>query len=143
MRVAYILYNERPMSGILRSQVLALLHEIKKNSQNVSIELICFWQPHIFITHRKELKEMNIECYTSGIILKNYFICPPNRLFDTYLFTLSMIKRWIEFFLKVALKKDDFTVRPFLCKLISTKSRIVLWDIKEGVKLCVTLMSGQ
>tara|TARA_A100000164_G_C21904005_1_gene772009 strand:- start:648 stop:1880 length:1233 start_codon:yes stop_codon:yes gene_type:complete len=105
MKIAYILYNERPMSGILRSQVLNVLNEIHQNHGNISIELICFWQPHILITHKKELKEMNLKCHMSGIVQKNYFICPPNRILDKHPLTFDILNKWVQLFLKKILKK--------------------------------------
>lgn len=81
VNVAYILYNERPMSGLLRGQVIEMLSEMAGQSSNVSLTVICFWQPFIFFTERKGLNEMRRLLTQQGITVEYYFFCPPNRLF--------------------------------------------------------------
>ena len=72
MKLAYILYNERPMSGLLRSQVFPILKEVKRKNKSIRIVLIAFWQPHIMIMNKSKILEMKNELESFNIRLVNY-----------------------------------------------------------------------
>jgi glycosyltransferase involved in cell wall biosynthesis len=107
MKVSYVLYNERPMSGIIRSQVMDLLFEIGRNSDKTEITLICFWQPLLYLFQYKKFKTMNSICNSHGIRIKNYFICPPNRLIFKNKYFFKLLSKWIGIFLKKTLIESD------------------------------------
>jgi len=90
MKVAYILYNERPMSGLLRGQVIEMLCELVRGQKNLELTVICFWQPFLLVTAKKDIEEMVSLLASADISVENYYICPPNRLFSSnkYLFKI-------------------------------------------------------
>ena len=81
-KIAYILYNERPQSGIINNQVIELLKEIAKNS-NIEITLLFIWQPFFYFFYYKKIALLNSDLKASNIKTENYYFALPNRFFFT------------------------------------------------------------
>ena len=107
-KVSYILYNERPTSGIIEKQVLELLIEISKN-KNIDITLICIWNPIIFFLNLNKIKTIIKRLKNYSIKIENYPIALfPNRFFfrKISLLKISIFFNYIFFYL-LKLKRFD------------------------------------
>ena len=79
-KIAYILYNEQPQSGVINNQVIELLKEIAKNS-NIEITLVFIWQPFVYFFYYKKISLLNVDLKASNINTENYYFALPNRFF--------------------------------------------------------------
>jgi len=81
-RIAYILYNERPTSGLVRGQVITLLKEIKRRKKSYDITVIALWQPWIHLVYRAEMAEMRKMLRESDIAYESWpLVLLPSRYF--------------------------------------------------------------
>jgi glycosyltransferase involved in cell wall biosynthesis len=107
MRVVYIIYNERPVSGLVRTQVISLLKEIKKQSSGIDITLLAFWQPWVTVTYKIELNDICLELEAGGIKVLN---CPwsiiPNRYFMYNVRLFPVLHSWGSFIFRKSLSKN-------------------------------------
>lgn len=91
IRIAYVIYNERPLSGLIRTQVISLLREIKRQAPEIDLTLVAFWQPWVVSRYKRELAEMHSELGLSGIRMEDYprAIIPSRHFFySTRLFPI-------------------------------------------------------
>ena len=58
MKIGYVIYNDRPQSGIIKTQVISLLKEIKRQSPESEITLIMYWQPWVVLKYKNAIKEI-------------------------------------------------------------------------------------
>ena len=54
-KVAYVIYNERPMCGLIKGQVIDMLQEVKRRNTLYDITVIAIWQPWIRWRYGKQL----------------------------------------------------------------------------------------
>jgi glycosyltransferase involved in cell wall biosynthesis len=129
MRVAYILYNERPMSGLLRTQVMSLLCEIKRQRADLQLVVVALWQPWIAFTHRAELRTMQSMLRAAGIELKNHFVAVPSRLFLRSRLWFAVAKTWARMVLRWILRRNFDIVhsRAYFAS-------VVVGEIKDHLK---------
>lgn len=91
MKIGYVIYNDRPQSGIIKTQVISLLKEIKRQAPEIDITLIMYWQPWVAFKYRKDITNMRNELSKNDICLKSYpWAIVPCRyfLYKYYLFPL-------------------------------------------------------
>ena len=100
MKIAYLVYNERPDSGLMNTQVLGLLKELSKNS-DLSITLIAIWQPWVYIKYLKEIKRLKVDLQSHNIQLKSLPFGFPGRYFFTNKYLLNTNIFYIYLILKV------------------------------------------
>lgn len=94
VRVAYVIYNERPLSGLIRTQVISLLKEVKRQAPEFDLTLISFWQPWVAVKFKKELAQLRGELSASGIQVEDYpWAVIPSRHF-LYSVKLFPILHW-------------------------------------------------
>ena len=72
MKIGYVIYNDRPHAGIIKTQVISLLKEIKTQSPEREITLIMYWQPWVALKYKNAIKEMQDELSKSKIDMKSY-----------------------------------------------------------------------
>ena len=95
-KIAYILYNERPQSGIINNQVIELLKEISKNS-SIEITLVFIWQPFLYFFYYKKIALLNSDLKASNIKTENYYFALPNRFFFTKKILLNILIIYLKF----------------------------------------------
>ena len=95
-KIAYILYNERPQSGIINNQVTELLKEIAKNSK-IEITLLFIWQPFFYLFYYKKIALLNSNLKASNIKTENYYFALPNRFFFTKKTLLNILIIYLKF----------------------------------------------
>lgn len=124
MRVAYILYNERPLSGLVRTQVMSLLKEIKRQAPEISLNLVSFWQPWVMLKFRKELARMRAELVATGIEVED---CPwaiiPSRYFLHNILLFPIVHWWVtRLFRRVLPNRFDIVhCRSYFASLIAAQ----------------------
>lgn len=123
MKIAYIIYNERPMSGLLRSQVLPILKEMKHKQKNLDIVLIAFWQPLLMFKYISELIQMKKELSYSNIQLINLPLAIPSRhfFFNHYLFKIVETWGYLIFRLTIDNTYDVIHCRSYFASYIASK----------------------
>lgn len=89
MKIAYLIYNERPNSGLMKSQVLGLLYELAK-SKDLQITLIAIWQPWVYWKYYKDIVKLKKELSISNINLVSIPLGLPGRYFFQYKYLLSI-----------------------------------------------------
>lgn len=67
MHVAYVIYNERPLSGLIRTQVMEILVAIRRQDPSIEITLVAFWQPWVAREFADSLAAMRDELARAGI----------------------------------------------------------------------------
>jgi glycosyltransferase involved in cell wall biosynthesis len=122
VKVAYIIYNERPMSGLIRTQVMLLLKEIKSQAPDMELVLISFWQPWVVWKFGKQLDRMKAEMAGAGIGMEVHpWALIPSRyfLYDARLFPI--LHRWVTFlFRRAFLQRFDIVhCRSYLAALVA------------------------
>lgn len=91
MKIGYVIYNDRPQSGIIKTQVISLLKEIKGQSPELDITLVMYWQPWVALKYKEAIKDIRDELSKSGIYMKSYsWAIIPCRyfLYKFYLFPI-------------------------------------------------------
>lgn len=99
MKIAYLIYNERPNSGLMKSQVLGLLHELGKN-KDLQITLIAIWQPWVYWKYYKDIVKLKKELSISNINLVSIPLGLPGRYFFQYKYLLYINTYYIWTILK-------------------------------------------
>ncbi len=122
MKLAYIIYNERPNSGLLNTQVISVLKTLKLQYPNLEITLIAFWQPWIYIKYLSEYQLITNDLKSHKIRVLSYpFLLIPSRhfLFDIYLFPI--LHSYVRILFKLALKSryDIVHCRSYFSSLLS------------------------
>jgi len=129
IKVAYIMYNERPMSGLIRTQVISLLKEIKRQSPDIDLSLVAYWQPWVVLKFNKELQHMKLELIESGIKLENYaFLIFPSRyfLFKFYLFPILHYFFYCIFWATIGKRFDVVHCRSYFSSLVASELKYTL-----------------
>lgn len=99
-KVAYILYNERFNSGIIKNQVIKLLIEINK-SKKVEISIIYFINPLIYFLNYKKVGALKLNLKKNLINLELYPLAFfPNRIF----FLKKKLLKFLVFYLVAIFK---------------------------------------
>jgi glycosyltransferase involved in cell wall biosynthesis len=132
MKVAYIIYNDRPDSGLIKTQVVSLLIEIKKQSPQLNITLVTFWQPWVMIRYKNSIKEMHKILSGVGIGMKSYPLAiVPCRHFLYKYYLFPILRVWVTTVFRIALsrKYDVVHARSYLESLVSSKLK-KLYDYK-------------
>lgn len=124
MRVAYVVYNERPTSGLMRTQVISLLKAMKRAEPTLDLSLLAFWQPWVAWKYRNDLRAMRTELAASGIAQVNYPIALfPSRyfLYRTALFPL--LHAWVKLLFRLALSScyEIVHCRGYLASFVATE----------------------
>lgn len=124
MRIAYVVYNERPASGLMKTQVIALLKEIKKSTPSIDLKLLAFWQPWVAWKHRREIRVMRTELAGAGIEQVDYpYAVIPSRYFLYNVFLFPLLHFWITLLFIVALRPryDIVHCRGYLPSFVAAK----------------------
>jgi glycosyltransferase involved in cell wall biosynthesis len=104
LKVAYVVYNERPSSGLMRTQVIALLREIARRDPGVELTLIAIWQPWVLRQFRAEIDALRVELAAAGIGLRNLpWALVPTRHFAYRAALLPILAGWVRQILRRAL----------------------------------------
>ena len=82
INIGYVIYNDRPNSGLIRNQVFSVLREILKQGNPFEITVVAIWQPWVYWRYRNLLIETRKKLLADGISLENWPIALfPNRFF--------------------------------------------------------------
>ncbi len=107
MNIAYLIYNERPNSGLMKTQVLGLLQELAKY-KDLNITLIAVWQPWVYWKYYKEIIRLKKNLKDKNIKLLSIPFGLPGRYFFQNRLLLSLNTIYIYTLLKLCgLKKYD------------------------------------
>ncbi|PWG81031.1 glycosyltransferase [Pararcticibacter amylolyticus] len=135
--VCYFLYNERPSSGLINSQVLSLLKEIKSSSLDLNITVVAFWQFWIYFKYRAELAEMTSKLRGMGVRVKSFPFAIPERFFFSNRFPLMLARVLVSLFVLVSFKKYDVIhSRGYFSSLITS-------DLKKWLGFPKILFDGR
>ena len=93
MRVAYVIYNERPFSGLIKTQVVTLLKEIKRQKPELGLTLVSFLPPWVAANHGQSLGNVRQELASAEVELEVHPWVFPYRPF-LYNATLFPFLRW-------------------------------------------------
>lgn len=96
--IAYFIYNERPDSSLISSQVLPLLKKIKENNPTYEITIIAFWQFWIQNKYKREIRLLKQELLLNNIHLENYPLAFPERHIFNKILLLKCIIRLTQIF---------------------------------------------
>jgi len=124
MRTGYIIYNERPSSGLLRTQVISLLKEIKKQAPEIDIRLLAFWQPWVSRKYRDQLRSMRAELGKAGIIEEDYPLAIiPSRYFMYKSTLFPILHAWASLLFRFPLRRhfDIIHCRGYFPSLIAAE----------------------
>ena len=75
--ISYLIFNEDITSPLLRRQVIELLEEIRKNTENIEITLLAFISPLSIIKRFSKFRTMKIEMLKKNINLKIILLPVP------------------------------------------------------------------
>jgi glycosyltransferase involved in cell wall biosynthesis len=110
MKVAYVVYNERPSSGLMRTQVIALIKEIVRRRPGLQMTLISIWQPWVARRHGDEISALTAEMAASGIRhVSLSWALIPTRHFAYRAWLFPLLRTWVRIILRNALR-DRFDV---------------------------------
>ncbi len=121
MKIGYVIYNDRPQSGIIKTQVISLLKEIKRQFPESEITLIMYWQPWVALKYKNAIKEMQDELSKSKINMKSYaWAIIPCRyfLYKFYLFPILFCWTYILFKLTLSGQFDVLHCRSYFESLM-------------------------
>jgi glycosyltransferase involved in cell wall biosynthesis len=105
VKVAYVVVNERPGSGLLRTQVLSLLKEMKRSDSRLDLRLLAFWQPWVAFKFRAEIRRMRADLAQAGVRQLDYpWAIFPFRHFLYQPWLFPMLHAWVRGLLSMALR---------------------------------------
>lgn len=124
MKLAYIIYNERPISGLIRTQVYSLLKEIARQDTRLEVELIAFWQPWVAWRYRQEIRKVRADLHTAKVRFLSFpwaFIPSRYFLYNTWLF--SILCFWVSmlFYWTFRRKRDIVHCRGYLASFVAAR----------------------
>ncbi len=125
MKIAYVVYNERPTSGLMRTQVYSLLKEVSYQNPLITVELIAFWQPWVAWRYRREICILSAELEEAGIILRSVPLAViPSRyfLYKTWLFPFLFF--WVKLLFRIVLlmtTPDIIHCRGYFISLVAVQ----------------------
>lgn len=106
MKVAYVVYNERPSSGLMRTQVIALLKEIVRRRPGIELTLIALWQPWVMRRHRAEIAALSTELAAAGIRQRDLpWALVPTRHFAYRGLLFPLLRAWVRVIMRAALRE--------------------------------------
>ena len=76
MKINYIIFNERPFSPLIQSQIIPLLTTLSKNKEITLFQFIQFWN---FKSHKKEIIKTRLLLSENGIKVKFIPFAFPDR----------------------------------------------------------------
>lgn len=120
-RIAYVLYNERPTSGLVRTQVVSLLRRVKEIAPDLDLSLHAYWQPWVGWKFRAEIEEMSAELRAAGIEQENsYGAVIPSRHFMYRTELFPVLHRWVRRLMRrsIARRYDIIHCRGYLGSLV-------------------------
>jgi glycosyltransferase involved in cell wall biosynthesis len=104
MKVAYVVYNERPDSGLMRSQVFTLLEAVRRRAPDIEITLIALWQPWVMRRHAAGIAAMRAGLAASGIRQIDIpWAVIPTRHFAYRAVLFPFLKTWVRILMGRAL----------------------------------------
>lgn len=124
IRIAYVIYNERPDSGLIVGQVVSLLRQIKLQAPRNEITLVAIWQPWVAYKYRAEISNLekllrgdgiDMTSHATAIIPSRYFLYQPKLLW--------ILQSWATLILRYALgrKFDVVHCRSYLPSYIAAR----------------------
>lgn len=133
--IAYFIYNERPSSNLLVSQVLPLIKRLKEKNPNYKLTLIAFWQFWVQLKYSTELNSLKLELSKNNISLKNYPFALPERHFFAKQYTLKLIVLISSFLAKIIFNRKYTLIHCrgyfstyITCKSVEESKTKVLFD---------------
>lgn len=124
MRLSYVVYNERPDSGLMRTQVYSLLREIARQDPDIQVELISFWQPWVARKFRREIAEVRSELQAAGIRVYDMpWAWIPSRYFLYKTWLLPVLCAWVAVLFACALRgrRDIVHCRGYLGSFVAAR----------------------
>src|SRR3954468_17474910 len=105
MKVAYVVYNERPSSGLMRTQVIALLKEIRRLDPSIDLELLAIWQPWVMRRFKGEIEAMRTELRAAGVRQVDLpWALVPTRHFAYRAWLFPFLLAWVQLLMRMALR---------------------------------------
>jgi glycosyltransferase involved in cell wall biosynthesis len=106
VKIAYVVYNERPSSGLMRTQVIALLKEIRKRAPDIEIDLLAIWQPWVMRGFGAEIRAMRTELAAAGIRQIDLpWALIPTRHFAYRAPLFPLLRLWLRLLMRLALRR--------------------------------------
>lgn len=112
------------MSGLIQTQVMALLKDIKRQAPDIDLTLIAFWQPWVYRKHKYLIDQMSSDLSCSKIDMESYpWAIIPSRYFLYNKFLFPILHKCISLmFTKVQLGRFDIVhCRSYIGSLISSE----------------------
>ena len=126
MKIAYLIVNERPGSGLLNSQVVGLLKELSSLAE-VHITLIAIWQPWVYLKYKKQLGVLKCELATYKIKLISIPFGLPGRYIDTNRVLLPISFKYSSMLIGRYLKEFDIVhCRGYFASYIASMHKSTL-----------------
>lgn len=124
INVAYIIYNDRPTSGLIQTQVLSLLSELKTQNAQLQLTLLAFWHPLIAWKARKEIAALKTQLSDADVNVVNIpFAIIPGRYFldSTRLFPFLYFWTTILFIIMLRRGYDIVHARGYFASYVAAK----------------------
>ena len=121
MKINYIIFNERPFSPLIQSQIIPLLTTLSKNKEITLFQFIQFWN---FKSHKKEIIKTRLLLSENGIKVKFIPFAFPEQLL-TNLFLKKALVSFTTILFKITLNLNNlnnvYHVRGYFASLILCK----------------------
>jgi glycosyltransferase involved in cell wall biosynthesis len=124
VKIAYVVYNERPGSGLMRTQVLSLLKQIRRSASDVCVDLVAYWQPWVAWKFRREIRAMRAELAEAGVRQRDIpWALIPSRHFLYSVRLLPVLRTWVCWLFHATLGRryDIVHCRGYLPSLIAAQ----------------------
>ena len=112
------------MSGLIQTQVMALLKEVKRQAPEIKLTLIAFWQPWVYRKHKYFIDQMSSDLSCSKIDMESYpWAIIPSRYFLYNRFLFPILHKCVSLmFTKVELGRFDIVhCRAYMGSLVSSE----------------------
>ena len=121
MKINYIIFNERPFSPLIQSQIIPLLTTLSKNKEITLFQFIQFWN---FKSHKKEIIKTRSLLKKNGIKVKFIPFAFPEQLLTNF-FLKKVLVSFTTILFKVTLNLNNsnniYHVRGYFASLILCK----------------------
>jgi glycosyltransferase involved in cell wall biosynthesis len=124
VKIAYVVYNERPGSGLMRTQVITLLKQIRREAPDVEIDLVAYWQPWVAWKFRREIADMRAELAAAGVRQRDIpWAVIPSRHFMYSVRLLPVLRAWARALFRATLRRryDIVHCRGYFPSLIAAE----------------------
>lgn len=124
LRLAYVIYNERPMSGLVKTQVMDVLKAIKRRDPSIDVTLIAFWQPWVRLRFAEPLVRMREELAAAGIRQRDFAnVYVPSRhfLYRRSLFPVLLAWATVIFRRALAERYDIVQARSYFSSYVTAR----------------------